>query len=123
MPSIEMEVTVKVNGRVREDLRTVRRLEVDEFQEFDHEEASVCCCCTSNILSTHLDEVQALLVQAVDQQVTIRLDGQSDAGIVLNAGGLLAIIDCDIDAGASTNVLAINASGCTATVRGLAGGT
>ena len=59
-----------------------------------------------------------------NQQLTFRLDGQSDAGIVLNAGGLIALFNVDIDAGAgSSNASVNNNSGSTATITGIAGGT
>jgi len=121
MPTIEVEVTVKRDGRPLEYLRTVRRIEVDEAQEFVYEKADGGGFVTLPV--GELAEIQALVFQSVDQLTTLRLDGQSDAGIVLNAGGMVVIIDCDIDAAAATNALVDNSSGSVALLRGLAGGT
>ncbi len=121
MATIEVEVIIKRDGRPLEYLRTVRRIELDEIQEFKYEKATGGGFVT--LPTGELDEIQALVFQAVDQVATLRLDGQSDAGIVLNAGGMVVIIDCDIDAGAATNATVDNSSGSVALLRGLAGGT
>lgn len=121
MPTIEIEVTVKRDGRPLEYLRTVRRIELDELQEFKYEKATGGGFVA--LPTSKLDEIQALVFQAVDQQVTLRLDGQSDAGIVLNAGGMVVILDADIDASAATNATVDNSSGSTALLQGLAAGT
>ena len=47
--------------------------------------------------TTQIATLQALALVA-DQALTVRLDGQSDAGIVLSAGGLLLLLDITADA-------------------------
>ena len=121
MPTVEVEVSIRVSGRPWEDLRTIRRVELDELQSFEYEKADGGGYVA--VPTAQLAEIQALIVRAVDQQLTFRLDGQTDAGIVLNAGGLLVILDCDIDAGTTTNLTVDNSSGSVAIVKGLAGGT
>lgn len=69
-----------------------------------------------------LDEVQLLVVRP-DKQMTFRLDGQTDAGVVINANGMLVAVDVDIDAAAATNVTADNSSGATALLQAFAAGT
>ena len=61
-----------------------------------------------------------LLYLTVD---SVRLDGQSDAGIVLSAGGLLLLLDITADASSTTNATLDNSSGSTAVVTGLGAGT
>ena len=96
------------------------RKQVDEVQEFSYEKATGGG--HESIPTTQLGELQVLAITA-DQALTIRLDGQSDAGVVLAARGLLLIVDGDLDAGASTNATIDNSSGSTAQVSGLGGGT
>src|SRR5262245_1735824 len=69
-----------------------------------------------------LDEVQ-LLCLLTTKALTLRLDGQSDAGVVVNANGLVLLVDVDIDAGSTTNVTHENAGAETATVDLFAAGT
>jgi len=120
MPTYELTVRLKRDGESVNGYPIHRRLEVDEAVTFDHEEATGGGYVT--LPTGELDEINFLALR-VDQQVTIRLDGQTDAGIVLNAGGALFIIDADIDAGASANATISNASGSTVNVKGFAGGT
>ena len=66
-------------------------------------------------------EVDMLVIQA-DKQVTVRLDAQTDKGIILQPEGLLLILDGYIVAGAGTNIKLFNNSVET-NVRGVVGGT
>ena len=118
--SLEVTISVKKDGVAVDGFPMTRRIEVDESVSFEHEEADGGGYVT--LPTGELDEINALLVR-VDQQVTIRLDAQTDAGIVLNAGGMLFILDADIDAGSTTNATISNASGSTVNIRGLAAGT
>ena len=65
--------------------------------------------------TTQIATLQALALVA-DQALTVRLDGQSDAGIVLSAGGLLLLLDITADASSTTNATLDNSSGSTAVV-------
>ena len=101
-----------------------RRIEVDESQGFSYEKAADNDTTTfTAIPSNQIDTVQVLLVRA-NKAVTLRLDAQTDAGIELNAGGILAIVDATINASAATNVKVNNpAVTDVAIVEGLVAGT
>jgi len=121
MSTIKITVDVEVDSISLPGYPKIRRLEVDESQQFKYEKTSGAGFAA--IPLDQLDEIQALLLES-DQQVTVRLDGQSDAGIVLNAGGLLILLDTDIDAGAgASNASLENTSGSTATIKGIGVGT
>lgn len=120
MPTLELSVTAKLNGVPIAGSPFIRRVSVDEIQQFATEQATGGGYATLPI--TSLDQLNFLLLQP-DQTLTIRLSGQSDQGLVLNAGGLLLICDATIAATASTNATTSNASGTTAVLTGLAGGT
>jgi len=96
----------------------------DETQSFSYEEADDGNTTTfSAIPADQIAQVEVLAVKA-DQATTYRLDGASDAGIPLNAGGFFLIFNADIDAGAgSSNASVNNNSGSTATLLGFAAGT
>lgn len=122
MPSVEIAVTLKMDGALLSGFPVIKRLEVDEATGrvvFEQPNGGGYAVVASTSI---LSEIQVLFLQP-DKQVTVRLDGQSDAGIVLNAHGLLIIVDADIDAGALTNVTTDNSSGSTALIRAFAGGT
>lgn len=118
--TIDITISIKRNGRELQNFPKQYRKLVDEVQEFSYEKADGGGYAA--IPTTQLDEVQILAVTA-DQQITLRLDGQSDAGVLLNANGLLLIIDGDLDAGASTNATLDNSSGSTAIITGFGAGT
>lgn len=116
-------LTVRKNGQaVPEFNPLIRRVSCDESQPFTYEAASTMVETFVTLPATQLDTIQVLLVTA-DKAVTLRLDGQTDAGIPLNAGGVVLILNTGIDAGASTNATLDNQSGDTALVKGLAAGT
>ena len=70
---------------------------------------------------TDLNAINVLVVQA-DQATTVRLNDQSDAGIPLNANGLMILFDSDIPSGATLKAALENGSGSEATVLLIAGG-
>lgn len=117
----DITLTIKKNGLALSDYNPlVRRITCDESQPFSYEKAA-----TGGFVAlpaSQLDIINLLLLLP-DQQVTLRLDAQTDAGLVLNAGGLLLIVNGVLDAGASTNATVDNSSGATTTLKGLASGT
>lgn len=117
---LDVTVTVKLNGRDVKGFPYQKRLVVDEVQQFAYEKATGGGYETLPI--TQIATLQALVL-APDQALTVRVDGQSDAGLVLNAGGLLLLLDSTTDAGASTNATIDNSSGSTAVITGLGAGT
>ena len=122
MPTLTLTITAALDGVPYKSW--VRRITCDEAQPFDTEQAAHGDTTTFTALpGDKLDTVQVLILQP-DQAVTVRLDGQTDAGIVLSAGGLLAIVDATIDAGAgAANAKVNNNSGATAVLSGLLAGT
>ena len=117
---LDVTVIIKRNGRDVTGFPYQKRTVVDELQQFSYEKATGGGYET--LPTTQIAAVQALVLTA-DQSITLRLDGQSDAGIPLNAGGLLLVLDSNLDAGASTNATLDNSSGSTAVVTGLGAGT
>ena len=121
MPNIKVKIDVEVDGKSLDGYPVVRRLTVDELQSFKYEKATGGGY--TLVPAAQLGEIQALILTA-DQPLTLRLDGQTDAGLVMNAGALVILMDVDIDAGAGVNNASLdNGSGNTALVKGLAGGT
>lgn len=91
MESIEVMVLVRRNGYLVENV--TRRIEVPEVQTFNYNEAADADATTfSSLPISVLATLKALFVRT-NKAVTIRLDGQTDAGIDLNPGGLLLILD------------------------------
>lgn len=101
--------------------RLARRLTVTDAVEAQYTKATGGGYVT--LPTAELAELQVLLIESLDQQTTVRLDAQSDAGIVLNAGGFVLVVDGDIDAAAATNAKIDNSSGNDATIHMIAGGT
>jgi hypothetical protein len=121
MSSIKVTINIELDAITLPGYPVIRRLEVDENQQFKYEKTSGGGF--SALPLDQLGEIQALLLES-DQQITLRLDGQSDAGIVLNPGGLIFLMDVDIDAGAgASNASVENASGSTANIKGIGAGT
>ena len=122
MPSIKFTIQAEIDGVPLNGFPLVRRVSVAELQTFEYEEANDGNTTTfSDIPVGQLDSIQALLVRP-DQQVNVRIDGQTDAGIIINAGGILLIIDGTNDAG-SNRARVNNNSGNTANLRGFGAGT
>ena len=120
--TLEITVSVKRDGVDVPGWPVTRRVTSDEIQSFEYEEANDGDTTTfSDIPVGQLDSIQTLLLRT-DQQVNIRTDGQTDAGILLNAGGILVIMDHTNDSG-SNRLRVNNNSGNTAVLKGLAGGT
>lgn len=69
-----------------------------------------------------LGEVDMLLIQPIETQTTVRLDAQTDKGIIIQPGGILLLLDGYIVAGTSTNVKLFN-NNVDVNIRGIVGGT
>lgn len=117
---LDVTVIIKRNGRDVTGFPFQWRKVVDELQQFSYEKATGGGYET--LPTTQIATLQALALVA-DQALTVRLDGQSDAGIVLSAGGLLLLLDITADASSTTNATLDNSSGSTAVVTGLGAGT
>ena len=117
MPEIRVTVQVEQDGQAVPGFPLVQRLTTEQVVTFAPYIKALGTFTSLPIESVLT--VQALIVRT-DVAATVRLDGQTDAGIPLQAGGLLLILNADIDAGAATNATISTAA--DATVRGLAAG-
>lgn len=124
MPNLKLSIQLEIDGNPVSGFPLVRRITVDELQQYQYEEPDDGDTVTFSALpADQIASIQALLVQT-DQEITLRFDGQSDAGIVLNSGGIILILDGTIDAGAgASNAKVNNNSGTIANLKGFAGGT
>ena len=119
MPSIKILIDCEIDGVRANGFPLARRIEVTEIQQFDVTRSTgggYVATPTSDLAS-----ISAFILHP-DQAVTLRLNAQSDAGIDINAGGIIAIIDAAIDSGAATNATVSNASGSDARIEGIAAG-
>ena len=126
MPALKITVLAEVDGQPLTGFPYVRRVVADAIQSFaPYLKAGDSNTSTFTALPTSaLPTMQGLLVHA-DQDMTVRLNGQSDAGVLVKAGGLLLAFDTTMTAGATTNATVnINLPGTTiAQIRGLGIGT
>lgn len=119
--AVNLRATLILERNGVEVRRLSRLVVVDEAQTFDIEKAAGGGFATLPI--TEVGVVQVLLVESIDRQVTLRLAGQSDAGLTLNAGGFVCVVGATLASSASTNATVDNPSGFIANLRGVAGGT
>jgi hypothetical protein len=75
-----------------------------------------------NLPVAELGDVNLLMVDTT-QALSIRFNDQTDAGLPMNASGLLLLVNSAIPSGATAKVSADNASGSAATIVQVAGGT
>lgn len=119
MDSFRVTVLVEKNGQRVDELSVVKRVEIPEYQSFNYDRASAEGFIA--LPTGQIAEIQLLVVR-VDQPVTLRLNGQSDAGIDLVAGGYVLIVGADIDVASATNVMMETNSGQTTRVVGIGAG-
>lgn len=108
MSSLELSIMLRRDGIPSPGFPVTRRIEVDEVQTFKYEKAADNDSTTfSGVPADQIATIQALCLRT-SKAVTLRLDGQTDAGIVLNAGGMVIILDATIDAGAGASNAKLN---------------
>lgn len=115
-----LKVTVVVELDGHEHLRLTRRLSVGDVQTFNYDKASGGGYVA--LPTSELAAISALVVEASEQPVTLRFDGQTNAGVFLNPGGFVVVVDGNMDDGVATNATINNSSGSSTPVRGLVGG-
>lgn len=124
MSNAKSRVSIELDGNPNPIQKIVRRLEQPEFQSFNYEKADDGDSTTFTAVPLDQLATIALLYLESDRQVTIRLDGQTDAGIVINAGGFVLLHDVTIDSGAGASNLSMNNdSGGVAQIKGCGFGT
>jgi hypothetical protein len=122
--SLELTITLRRDGKAADGFPLVRRIEVDEIQTFEYEKIADGNITTYTAFPTNqLDTVQAFVIKS-DSDITVRFNNQTDAGILLKAGGIIALFDVSITSGLATNSTVNNAAAtAVAVVGGLVGGT
>lgn len=123
MPTIELYLSLKIDGDEANGFPLRRRLEVDEVQRFNTQEADDGNDTTFSALPVgEVDSVQVLVYDSVDQATGVRLEGgeATNVAVRLNAGGLVAVFNGTLT---DTNLTVNNNSGAVARIKGLAGGT
>lgn len=118
MPTLEFTVLATLDGQPWFE-PLVFRLAVNDVQAYDQAKQTGGGFVALGTLPT----VQALVVRTLDEMVTVRLDAQSDAGIELEAGGFMLVMNGTVNAGAATNLKVQNASGDTTQLQAWLGGS
>ncbi len=120
MPVYKTTLIIERDGVVVQSYPKVRTVSVNEAQSFDYEKADDGDSTTfSSIPISALDAIQFLTLEA-DQELTFRFNGQTDAGVLVKAGGNLVMVNCNID---PASVTVNNNSGEVAQIKGIAAGT
>jgi len=118
MPTLEATLLLKLDGVDVPNTPLVTRLTVNETETFDVTRSST----GTYVAIGGLPTIQVLLFRPLDEAVVLRLDGQTDAGIPLAAGGWVFVFNADIDAGVASNLKLNNNSGAPTQVVGVLGG-
>lgn len=115
MPVLRLHVDADIKNLIMSALPYTRRLEFAQAVAFDYTQADGASFVA--VPFAPITTIQALVLRS-DKDVTVRLNGQTDAGIPLNAGGILIVYDS-----AMTGATVRNQSGDTASIDGAALGT
>ena len=120
--NIKVTVIVEKDGVMIEGFPLFYKASFDETQRFDGMERATGASYVA-LPSGELDTIQLLCLRA-DKTVSLRLNGQSDAGLTIVPNGFVLLAGVTINAGAATNALLQNNSGATTVVTpGIAAGT
>lgn len=121
MPSLEVIVTASLDGHPLPGSPFTQILAVLSYQTI-----SVKKSVDAEGVFTTIPTVDALtplclvLLTCPDAQLVYRVNGQTDSGITIPAGGLLLVSNSDIGSGATTNLEVSNSSsGAVATIQGV----
>lgn len=122
MALLRLRVSSEMADQLFPDLPFVLRREYDESVSFAFDLADGSGFTTPPINT--IGTVQTIVFQP-DQDVTVRLAGQSDAGTPVGKGGLFVAVlsSTGIDNSTFNAVLIDNSSGFSATIRGVCCGT
>ena len=121
MPAIKVTVTVEVDGVVQLGFPLVRRVVVDQVGAAQFTEAGPDAVPATALPVPVLALAQMLVVAPASQPVQVRLNGQTDSFVGVNAGGFLVLVDGD--AGTSAQLLVGNPSATSTNIFGMAGGS
>lgn len=120
MAFLQLRLNAEMADQLLPDLPYVRRREYDEVRAFAFDQATGGGYQAAPI--TGLATIQ-LLILVPDKAITVRVNGQTDAGVPVGAGGLYVVGETTIDNSSDDAVQIDNSSGSTVTVRGVAFGT
>jgi hypothetical protein len=125
MPILRISVIAEVDGSPVPGFPLERRTSLFAGQSFHYQKAPDSDAGSFSPLPGD-DAAFASLIQALmlrpDLPVTVRLNGQSDAGVMIQSGGLLLVLDGIINTAPGTRVRVNNGSPATVTIKGYAGG-
>lgn len=121
MPTLRVTVHAEVDGQVLPGFPLIKRITTDQISVFNPatKPADDPPGTYTSLPIEHLGTVQALVLRP-DATITLRLDGQTDAGIPLGPDSLFLVVGTDLDAGVTVNA-SVSAAAATA-VRGWAMG-
>lgn len=100
MAILRLHVDADVKNLIMSAIPYTRRVEFAQALAFDYEQANGASFVTVPV--SPITTIQALILRS-DKDVTVRLNGQSDAGIPLKAGGILIVYDCEMTAATVQN--------------------
>ena len=124
MPVFELELSIKIDGQLMPAFPLVKRFQAVEGAMLATQKAGGDVAGTYVVVpGTQMSAALQGLAIASDQAVLIRLNGQTNADIALNAGGLLIVFDGSLNAGASTNATISNTGANPANLTGFWAGT
>ena|SRR5579872_1405575 len=123
MPTLEIEINIKRDGQPIATFPNVRRIVVNELQVQTLQQPTGASFVAVPGTPPSSGAVMNACVITADQAIAVHLNGQTagDTGIVLNAGGLLLVIDGNMTSATWATVQ--NNSGATANVQAITAGT
>lgn len=121
MAILRLRVSAEMNDQFFPDLPVVLRREYDEVLAFEFDQVSAAATYVDAPLDA-LGTIQALILQP-DEDITVRLAGQTNGGMPVLKGGIFTLADTDLDNSGGAAVKILNESGNVVTIRGVACGT
>ena len=115
--SLEMTLSLKMDGIPYPGFPLSRRLQVDEVAPLGYEQDASTGYTSLAALFASL----SVVVLTTDQALSLRINNQSNGSIPLNSGGLVVVFDGAIDT--ATLLSVINAGLVNANMNGILGGT
>ncbi len=115
--SLEMTLSLKMDGLAYPGFPLSRRVQVDEVAPVGYEQdAGAGYTALSGVFGS-----LSVVVLTTDQALSLRMNNQSNGSLPLNSGGVVVVFDGAIDTGTLLSVL--NSGLVNANMNGLLGGT
>jgi hypothetical protein len=124
VPVFEIEISIKQDGAPLPRFPLIRRIQTVEGQTIATSKAGGDGA-GIYVVVPGADAIPALqgFVLSSDSAVNLRLNGQSNGSVPLNAGGIMILIDGNLAAGATTNLTINNPGVAAANLTGAVLGT